>query len=70
LKETTWQAFHQTMVDERPAAEGAAELNMSVAAVYKSTYRVKQMLLEEYSRAHAAGANCVSGPGSAPVPAA
>jgi RNA polymerase sigma-70 factor, ECF subfamily len=48
LKETTWQAFHRTMVEERPAAEVASELNLSIATVYKAIYRVKQMLLEEY----------------------
>ena len=69
LKETTWQAFYQTMIDERPAAEVAAELNLSVAAVYKSTYRVKQLLLEEYSHAHSGGPNSVSGSGRAPAPA-
>lgn len=52
LKETTWQAFHQAMVDGRPAAEIAAGLNLSIASVYKATYRVKQMLLEEYRHAH------------------
>jgi len=49
LKETTWQAFYQTTVEERTAAEVAASLNLSIAAVYKSTYRVKQMLFEEYT---------------------
>jgi RNA polymerase sigma-70 factor (ECF subfamily) len=48
LKETTWQAFFQTQVEERPAAEVAAELSLSVASVYKASYRVKQMLEEEY----------------------
>jgi RNA polymerase sigma-70 factor (ECF subfamily) len=48
LKETTWAAFHQSMVEQRPAAEVAAGLNLSVASVYKAAYRVKQMLLEEY----------------------
>ena len=52
LKETTWQAFYQTIVEQRPAAEIAAGLNLSISAVYKSTYRVKQMLLEEYGRVH------------------
>ena len=52
LKETTWQAFYQTVVDERPAAEVAAELKLSVASVYKASYRVKQMLLEEYRHVH------------------
>jgi RNA polymerase sigma-70 factor (ECF subfamily) len=55
LKETTWQAFYQSVVEQRPAAEVAAGLNLSVASVYKATYRVKQMLLEEYARAHSAG---------------
>jgi RNA polymerase sigma factor (sigma-70 family) len=65
LKETTWQAFYQMIVDRRQAAEVAAELNMSVAAVYKSTYRVKQMLIEEYSHARAGGPNAVSESGCA-----
>ena len=52
LKETTWQAFYQSMVEEHPAAEVAARLNLSVASVYKANYRVKQMLLEEYRHAH------------------
>jgi len=55
LKETTWQAFYQTMVEQRPAAEVAAELNLSVATVYKANYRVKQMLLQEYSHVQTAG---------------
>ncbi|HEY7310950.1 MAG TPA: sigma-70 family RNA polymerase sigma factor [Gemmataceae bacterium] len=53
LKKTTWQAFFQTMVEQRPAAEVAAELNLSVATVYKANYRVKQMLLQEYRHVHA-----------------
>ena len=55
VKETTWQAFYQTLVDQRPAADVARELNLSVASVYKSTYRVKQMLLEEYRHAERPG---------------
>jgi RNA polymerase sigma-70 factor (ECF subfamily) len=47
LKETTWQAFYQVLVEKRPAAEVAAGLSLSVATVYKATYRVKQMLSEE-----------------------
>jgi len=60
LKETTWQAFYQTMVEQAPAAAVAAGLNLSVATVYKATYRVKQMLLEEYRHVHP--------PGGAPDP--
>jgi RNA polymerase sigma-70 factor (ECF subfamily) len=69
LKETTWQAFYQTMIDERPAVEVAAGLNLSVASVYKATYRVKQMLLEEYRHAHFPGGDpsLVSGAGGAPA---
>jgi RNA polymerase sigma-70 factor (ECF subfamily) len=52
LKETTWQAFYQTMVEQRPAAEVASALGLSVATVYKATYRVKQLLLEEYRHVH------------------
>lgn len=70
LKESTWQAFYQTVVERRPAAEVAAELNLSVAAVYKSTYRVKQMLTEEYGHAHPEGGDPVSEPGGAEAPPA
>ncbi len=52
LKETTWQAFYQTMVEQRPAADVASELKLSVASVYKANYRVKQMLLQEYRHVH------------------
>jgi RNA polymerase sigma-70 factor, ECF subfamily len=67
LKETTWQAFHQTMVERRPAAEVAAELNLSVMTVYKANYRVKQMLLQEYSHVQPAGGDPdpLPGPGEA-----
>jgi RNA polymerase sigma-70 factor (ECF subfamily) len=54
VKETTWQAFYQTMVEHRPAAEVALELNLSVASVYKANYRIKQMLLEEYRHVYGA----------------
>jgi RNA polymerase sigma-70 factor (ECF subfamily) len=62
LKETTWQAFYQSVAEGRPAAEVAAALNLGVVTVYKATYRVKQMLLEEYNHAHPSGA------GPDPVP--
>jgi RNA polymerase sigma-70 factor (ECF subfamily) len=41
LKDTTWQAFYQTMVEQHPAAQVARELGLSVATIYKATYRVK-----------------------------
>lgn len=62
VKETTWQAFHQTLVEERAATDVASALNLSVASVYKSTYRVKQMLLEEYRHAPRSSVDPVPGP--------
>jgi RNA polymerase sigma-70 factor (ECF subfamily) len=52
LHQTTWQAFYQTLIEQRPAKEVARELGLSVSAVYKHTYRVKQMLHEEYLHVH------------------
>jgi len=68
LKETTWQAFYQTMVERRPAAEVAADLGLSVASVYKATYRVKKMLLQEYRhvRDHGDGPGPLPGPSDPP----
>jgi RNA polymerase sigma-70 factor (ECF subfamily) len=65
LKETTWQAFYQTLVEGRPAAEVAAGLGLGVATVYKASYRVKQMLLQEYRHAHppVGDKDTLSGPG-------
>lgn len=48
LKDSTWQAFYLTQVEQRSAAEVAQELNLTIATVYKACYRVKQMLGEEY----------------------
>lgn len=53
VKETTWQAFYQMMVEQRPATEVAKALNLSVATVYKANYRVKQMLQQEYCHVRA-----------------
>jgi RNA polymerase sigma-70 factor (ECF subfamily) len=66
VKESTWQAFYQTLVEERPAAEVAAGLNLTVAGVYKATYRVKQMLLQEYRHVERSGGDPdpVPGPGN------
>jgi RNA polymerase sigma-70 factor (ECF subfamily) len=52
LQPATWQAFYQTLVEQRSAKEVAQELGLSVSAVYKHTYRVKQMLQEEYLHVH------------------
>jgi RNA polymerase sigma-70 factor (ECF subfamily) len=45
--ERTWQAFWQTAVEGRPAAEVAAELSMSPGAVRVAKSRVLQRLREE-----------------------
>jgi RNA polymerase sigma-70 factor, ECF subfamily len=66
LKETTWQAFYLSMIERRPAAEVAAGLSLSVASVYKATYRVKQMLQEEFGHVHLSdAASLVPEPGGA-----
>lgn len=44
--ESTWQAFWQTGVENRPAAEVAAELEMTVGAVYIAKSRVLARLKE------------------------
>lgn len=59
LEETTWQAFYQTMVEQRPAADVAAELGLTVGTVYKHKYRVKQMVIQEYT--HACTTSCPAG---------
>jgi RNA polymerase sigma-70 factor (ECF subfamily) len=67
VKETTWQAFYQTMVEQRPAAEVAAGLKLSVASVYKASYRVKQMVQQEYRHVYEPGGDRdpLPGPGDA-----
>jgi RNA polymerase sigma-70 factor (ECF subfamily) len=45
--ETTWQAFWQTAVDGRSAKETAAELHLSVGAVYIAKSRVMARLREQ-----------------------
>lgn len=64
VKETTWQAFYQMMVEQRPAAKVAETLNLSIATVYKANYRVKQLLLQEYRHVHAQHGEPRSLPGS------
>jgi RNA polymerase sigma-70 factor (ECF subfamily) len=43
----TWRAFWECQVNERPAAEVAAELGMSVAAAYAAKSRVLRRLRQE-----------------------
>src|SRR5438552_2869163 len=44
FNEATWQACWRTKVDGRPAAEVAAELGMTLAAVHAATYRILHRL--------------------------
>jgi RNA polymerase sigma-70 factor (ECF subfamily) len=44
---STWQAFWKCIVEERTPAAVAAELGLSVDAVYKAIRRVRQRLLQE-----------------------
>lgn len=46
--ERTWKAFWATTIDGQPAAEVAAELEMSVGAVYVAKSRVLARLREEF----------------------
>jgi RNA polymerase sigma-70 factor (ECF subfamily) len=50
VEERTWQAFWRTVVDGRPADEVAAELAMSVKAVYEAKYRVLRRLRAEFEQ--------------------
>ena len=43
----TWRAFWEHVVEEKPAAQVAAELGLSVAAVYKAKLRVLNRLNQE-----------------------
>ncbi len=47
VKPTTWQAFHRTVIDNRPGPEVARELGMQVAHVFVAKHRVQQMLEQE-----------------------
>jgi RNA polymerase sigma-70 factor, ECF subfamily len=66
VKDTTWLAFYRKLVEGRPVAEVAAELNLSVTSVYKASYRVKQMLLEEYRHVREHRGDPLPGPPDAP----
>jgi DNA-directed RNA polymerase specialized sigma24 family protein len=47
IEPITWQAFELTALREMTPAAAAAELEISLASVYKSKSRVLQMLREE-----------------------
>jgi RNA polymerase sigma-70 factor (ECF subfamily) len=47
VKPANWQAFRLTAIEERPGAEAASELGLSVARVFIAKHRVQKMLEEE-----------------------
>jgi RNA polymerase sigma-70 factor, ECF subfamily len=47
FEDRTWKAFWSVTVDGRPAADVAAELKMTVGAVYQAGYRVRRRLGDE-----------------------
>lgn len=50
VKPTTWQAYLQAAVTQRPAAEVAQELGLPIAEVYVAKSRVIKMLREEIAK--------------------
>lgn len=50
FQDTTWQAFWKTAVGEHSAADVAAELRMSIGAVYVARTRVMKKLRSEVQR--------------------
>ena len=46
VTEATWQAFWKTAIDDQPGKQVAAELGLSVAAVYRARSRVLARLKE------------------------
>jgi RNA polymerase sigma-70 factor, ECF subfamily len=49
FEEKTWQAFWRVEIDEQAPAEAAAELGLSVNAVYLARSRVRKRLREEFA---------------------
>ena len=49
FQESTWRAFWKHVVDDRPAAEVAAEEGLSVASVYKAKLRVTARLRRDFA---------------------
>jgi RNA polymerase sigma-70 factor (ECF subfamily) len=47
VAENTWEAFRQTAMLGRPAADVASDLNMPVASVFKAKSNVQKMLQDE-----------------------
>jgi RNA polymerase sigma-70 factor (ECF subfamily) len=49
FEDRTWKAFWQVAVEGRPPAEVAAELGMTVGAVYIAKSRVLKRLRQEFA---------------------
>jgi RNA polymerase sigma-70 factor, ECF subfamily len=47
VEPASWVAFRGRMIERRPAAEVAAELGVTVGAVYKAVDRIKRMVIQE-----------------------
>jgi RNA polymerase sigma factor (sigma-70 family) len=54
VKDTTWRAFEGALIERRPVVEVAKELNISVASVYKNSYRVRDLFIKEFKHVNAA----------------
>jgi RNA polymerase sigma factor (sigma-70 family) len=55
VEPASWQAFCWRMIELRPAAEVAAELGLTVGAVYKAAERTKRMVIQECRDASSPG---------------
>jgi RNA polymerase sigma-70 factor (ECF subfamily) len=47
VEPASWEAFCRRMIGRRPASEVAAELGLTVGAVYKASERIKRMVIQE-----------------------
>ena len=47
VKPANWRAFQLTAIDQRPGAEAAQDLGMTVARIFIAKHRVQHMLEEE-----------------------
>jgi RNA polymerase sigma-70 factor (ECF subfamily) len=47
VEPASWEAFYRRMIGRQPASEIAAELGLTVGAVYKAAERIKRMFIQE-----------------------
>jgi RNA polymerase sigma-70 factor (ECF subfamily) len=55
VEPASWEAFCRRMIGRRPASEVAAELGLTVGAVYKAAERIKRMVIQECHNASLPG---------------